>query len=136
MIAAQSSMVTGFLATARQDVTMAVTKSTSRSSSSGRPTTVKQNSAVAKPAPIKVPTASISRPRPCNRISGDEVMLVSADRPMNSANIVCATKTQNMNISRITIAMDGIWRSFWAKTTPATAGQSSGSPASSLRLTS
>ena len=57
-------------------VSIAVTKSTSRSSSIGRLTTVSENSSVAKTAPTAVPTASIVSPFGVRKTASDDETLV------------------------------------------------------------
>ena len=56
MTAAQPTIGTGLMTTARTLVIIAVTKSTSRSSSSGNDTTVSENRISESAAPIMLPT--------------------------------------------------------------------------------
>jgi hypothetical protein len=117
-------------------VIIAVTKSTSRSSSKGRLTTVIENSSPAKTAPASVPKPSIIKPLAVRNTSHEEVMLVMVETPRNSAKIMCDRKFQNRKKITITAAIEGIWRSFWRNTTRRIPAMLVRSPRSSRWLTS
>ena len=65
-IAAQDNITTGLALTTRKDVSMAVTKLVSRSSSIGMATTVTENNAAESRAPTQVPTARKTQPSGVN----------------------------------------------------------------------
>jgi hypothetical protein len=115
---------------------MADTKSTSRSSRSGRLTTVSEKTRKATAPPTATCTAIIVRPAGVSSASHDEEMLVSVERPMKSAKSMWAKNDQNRKTITRIAPIQGIWRSFSRTTTPRMSPHTSGSSASSRRLTS
>ena len=124
----------GCRVTAWKLATIAVTQSTSRSTSIGSETTVSAKSRKAITPPTIVPTTTSAMPLPLARIVSRSRRR-RGGRGRGSPASPPSTSTGKSRAST-TKAIDGIWLSRLRQTAPSTSAQSRAAPASRRRLTS